>query len=162
MLTLQNEPPNLDSGSEDKEQYKVYGKTFRKMISECLQKDPTKRPTASELLKHPFFKNKAKDRAFLQKHLVSSAPSIEARVPRSRPQRGASGRLHRNPDGDWVWSSDSDDEDSDDEEVSPVVEDVPPPKQVVEVIQLKIQLYHSFDHLSICSLLLRLKLAKGP
>lgn len=116
MLTLQNEAPTLDSGAEDKEQFKAYGKTFRKMISECLQKDPSKRPTATELLKHQFFKNKAKDRAWLQKTLVTSAPTIEARVPRQRPQRGASGRLHRNPDGDWVWSSDSDDADSDDEE----------------------------------------------
>jgi len=116
MLTLQNDAPTLDSGAEDKEQYKAYGKTFRKMISECLQKDPSKRPTATELLKHQFFKNKAKDRSWLQKTLVSSAPSIEARVPRQRPQKGASGRLHRNPDGDWVWSSDSDDGDSDDDD----------------------------------------------
>ena len=63
-----------------------------------------------------FPKTKAKDRTWLQKTLVTSAPSIEARVPRQRPQRGASGRLHRNPDGDWVWSSDSDDADSDDDD----------------------------------------------
>ena len=135
MLTLQNDPPSLESGAEEKDQYKSHGKTFRKMISDCLQKDPTKRPTATELLKHNFFKNKAKDRAYLQKTLVSSAPSIEARVPRQRQQRpGASGRLHRNPDGDWVWSSDSDDDESDDPESKPTVPLPQEPKKPEEVI----------------------------
>lgn len=112
MLTLQNDPPTLDSGAEDKEQFKQYGKTFRKMISECLQKDPSKRPTATELLKHPFFKNKSKDRKFLQQNLVTSAPSIDTRVQKARTNKrpGASGRLHRNDAGDWVWSSDDEED----------------------------------------------------
>ena len=112
MLTLQNEPPSLDSGAEDKEQYKQqYGKTFRKMIGECLQKDPSKRPTAAELLKNQFFKNKAKDKNYLQKNLVASAPNIDARVQKAKTAKrpGTSGRLHRNEVGEWVWSSDEDD-----------------------------------------------------
>jgi serine/threonine-protein kinase OSR1/STK39 len=102
----------LKLGADDKDQYKAYGKTFRKMITECLQKDPTKRPTASELLKHPFFK-KSKDKKYLAATLLPTGPSLKTRVNKaSKRQPGTSGRLHRTTSGDWVWSSE--DEDGDD------------------------------------------------
>lgn len=49
------------------------------MIVDCLQKEPSKRPSAAELLKHPFFK-KAKDKKYLQQTLVAIGPSLETRV----------------------------------------------------------------------------------
>ncbi|KFM69918.1 STE20/SPS1-related proline-alanine-rich protein kinase, partial [Stegodyphus mimosarum] len=112
MLTLQNDPPTIDTVAEEKDQYKNYGKTIRKMIADCLQKDPSKRPTASELLKHPFFK-KAKDRKYLVQMLVSCAPSLEIRAQKLKNTKrvpGTSGRLHRTEAGDWVWSSDEESE----------------------------------------------------
>jgi len=116
MLTLQNDPPTLDTGAEEKDQYKAYGKTFRRMIVDCLQKDPSKRPTATELLKHPFFK-KAKDRKYLQQTLVAIGPSLETRVQKaSKRQPGTSGRLHRTVTGEWVWSSEEEGGESSEEE----------------------------------------------
>lgn len=66
-------------GAEVKDQYKAYGKTFRQLVFDCLQKDPSNRPTATELLKHPFFK-KAKDKTYLTETLLAIGPSIETRI----------------------------------------------------------------------------------
>ncbi|XP_048754257.1 serine/threonine-protein kinase OSR1-like [Ostrea edulis] len=103
MLTLQNEPPNLDTSAEDKEQYKGYSKILRKMIGECLRKEPDKRPTAKQLLKHEFFK-KAKDKQYLIKSLLSEGVSVKPQKVKRVP--GSSGKLHKNEEGEWEWSDD--------------------------------------------------------
>lgn len=111
MLTMENPPPMLETcGELNNEDYSKYSKSFRKMVEKCLQKEPEKRPTASELIKNPFFK-KAKDKAYLKENLVSIMPDLKSRAKKVRKVRGASGRLYKTEEGEWVWSDEDAPED---------------------------------------------------
>lgn len=107
MMTLQNDPPTLESVSEYEDQYKNYGKSIRKLIVDCLQKDPARRPTASELLKHPFIK-KAKDRRYLMQTLLPNTPSFAERSRRALDAKRGSGLDggENGESGGWVWPAD--------------------------------------------------------
>jgi len=115
LLTLQNQPPNLDT--VDKEKYKKYSKEFRKMIQRCLQKEPHKRPSAKDLLKDPFFKKakeKTKSKEFIVQKLLVNAPSLKERSKKAKRVPGSSGRLHKLKNGMWEFS---------DEEMDPTTEE---------------------------------------
>ncbi|KAG0745814.1 hypothetical protein G6F62_001368 [Rhizopus arrhizus] len=74
MMTLNQSPPTLN---RDQTKFK-YSRLFKDMIDLCLQKDPTKRPTADKLILHPFFKQ-AKRKDYLLKSILSSITPIEQR-----------------------------------------------------------------------------------
>eukprot|EP00792_Barthelona_sp_PAP020_P001064 TRINITY_DN11746_c0_g1_i1.p1 TRINITY_DN11746_c0_g1~~TRINITY_DN11746_c0_g1_i1.p1 ORF type:complete len:427 (-),score=120.99 TRINITY_DN11746_c0_g1_i1:19-1299(-) len=46
-------------------------RSFRDFVAACLKKQPSERPTASELLEFRFIRSMAKDATYLQKHLLS-------------------------------------------------------------------------------------------
>ncbi|KJH53650.1 kinase domain protein [Dictyocaulus viviparus] len=110
MLTLQNDPPTLETNAERKDQYKAYGKSFRALIKDCLQKDPIKRPTASELLKYSFFK-KAKDKKYLVHSLIENLATVPVISHHNAKKHlflsVASGKLRKDKDGNWEFEYDS-------------------------------------------------------
>lgn len=81
------------------------------MIEQCLQKNPSDRPTAKQLLKHDFFK-KAKDRSYIAKHLAlkfqDRKKMEEKTVNRRKPPSVRAVRV--SDSGEWKFSSGSDDE----------------------------------------------------
>ncbi|GMR57183.1 hypothetical protein PMAYCL1PPCAC_27378, partial [Pristionchus mayeri] len=106
--TLQNDPPNLETNAYMEDQYKAYGQSFRTLITDCLQKDPAKRPTATELLKYKFF-SKAKDKKYLVHSLIKKLSSVPSSPAQNPHRRMASGKKKKAPDGNWEFEYDSTD-----------------------------------------------------
>ncbi|KAG5036356.1 hypothetical protein JHK86_017196 [Glycine max] len=74
LMTLQNAPPGLDYERDRK-----FSKSFKQMIASCLVKDPSKRPSASKLLKHSFFKQ-ARSSDIIVKKLLEGLPALGDRM----------------------------------------------------------------------------------
>ncbi|KHN01788.1 Serine/threonine-protein kinase OSR1 [Glycine soja] len=70
---------------------KKFSKAFKDMVASCLDQDPSKRPNADKLLKHPSFKNR-KGTDFLVKNVLQGLPSVEKRYKESK------GNLHEDDD----------------------------------------------------------------
>ncbi|KAF9073780.1 kinase-like domain-containing protein [Rhodocollybia butyracea] len=77
LKTIQEDPPSLD---RDGGAYK-YSKSFQEMISSCLVKDPSKRPTAAQLLQTPFFRG-AKKKSYLINAILEDLPPLSKRQER--------------------------------------------------------------------------------
>ncbi|XP_026387476.1 serine/threonine-protein kinase dst1-like isoform X2 [Papaver somniferum] len=74
LMTLQNAPPGLDY-----ERDKKFSKSFKNMIAQCLVKEPSKRPSARKLLKHPFFKQ-ARSNDYICRTLLEGLPTLGDRM----------------------------------------------------------------------------------
>ncbi|KAE8715077.1 Serine/threonine-protein kinase fray2 [Hibiscus syriacus] len=74
LMTLQNAPPGLDYERDGK-----FSKSFKQMIASCLVKDPSKRPTSKNLLKHSFFKQ-ARSNDYVARTLLDALPPLGVRI----------------------------------------------------------------------------------
>jgi len=74
MLTiLQSPPPAFETYGDDGNKW---SKKFRDFLSKCLQKDPTKRASAKDLLNHSFIKQ-AKDHQYIVDNVINKRPQMK-------------------------------------------------------------------------------------
>ncbi|KAF8905436.1 kinase-like domain-containing protein [Gymnopilus junonius] len=76
LRTIQEDPPTLNREGVFK-----YSRAFKEVVDSCLVKDPTKRPTAAELLQTPFFKA-AKKKSYLINTILKDLPPLTQRQER--------------------------------------------------------------------------------
>lgn len=93
LMTLQNPPPQLD----DDQTGQRFSKHMRDLVCRCLQKDPSKRPTASQILESKFFKG-IPDTKYLTTHLLKGLPPLTERV-RQQDQNKLKGRVETHKQG---------------------------------------------------------------
>lgn len=74
MLKILNEaPPSVETYDDFSHKF---SQSFRDMVRLCLQKDPTARPTAKELLKHKFFSKHGKDSSIIIDEIIKKHPKL--------------------------------------------------------------------------------------
>ncbi|KAH8086656.1 kinase-like protein [Cristinia sonorae] len=74
-----NTPPTLDREAGPHK----YSRAFQEMVERCLNKDPSQRPTAAELLQTPFFKA-AKKKGYLVNTILKGLPPLAKRQERRK------------------------------------------------------------------------------
>lgn len=72
MTHILNDPPTKLEGNK-------WSSSFKDFVAQCLNKNPTKRPSAEALLKHKFIKF-AKDENYVATTLISQIPSLTERI----------------------------------------------------------------------------------
>ena len=85
LMTLQNPPPTLESSGQSGAggvgggPKKTFSRALKEFVGLCLQKDPSKRPSAEKLLEHRFLKE-AKKSDYIVKTLLKDIPSLGERT----------------------------------------------------------------------------------
>ena len=68
-----------------------YSPELHSFMARCLVKDPAQRPSALELLEHPFIRNNKSTPAVLKEMVAKTVATIEARARRSEEEAQAAG-----------------------------------------------------------------------
>ncbi|KZT65556.1 kinase-like protein [Daedalea quercina L-15889] len=79
LQTVRDAAPQLDRHDG----VHTYSRALQEVVARCLEKDPSKRPTAAELLAMPIFKN-AKKKSFLVGAILQGLPPLASRMERQR------------------------------------------------------------------------------
>ncbi|PKA66146.1 Mitogen-activated protein kinase kinase kinase 3 [Apostasia shenzhenica] len=74
----QNYNPAGGEAEKKKKAKKKFSKAFREMVASCLSQDPSQRPSAEKLLRHPFFKG-FRSPDYLVKNVLRAVPPLEER-----------------------------------------------------------------------------------
>ena len=94
LLTLQEDPPSLDSYDDQKDSTgKDFSKHFKDFVKKCLQKEPTERPDCTKLLKHKFLSQAIKQET-LAAELLTKLPNLEPPAAVSSASAGACSRSY--------------------------------------------------------------------
>lgn len=100
-MTLTNPPPSLPKDCERK-----FSKAFRSFIETCLQKDPSKRPSAEQLLKHPFLKS-ARKPSYLAENLLNKIIPVHLRVKSGNRDSRIEEEFRANDIPEWTFNPES-------------------------------------------------------